>query len=299
MKEHLNFVENIVKKGGLEPAEYVVFDQWLHQLAVEVANKKLTPEDLHKIRSAFGEALSPKTMQGFGFTKPHGYAGDFEMLDKIYLHYMSHYSHLRKWDEYFHSTAATNAVRNRKIYFLELLHSLESLRVNLKFEKFDILNVASGSGRDLLEFFQYNSSAELFFDCIEYDEKAITYAKNLCSNNLSKISFYRANALKFMTDKKYRLIWSAGLFDYFDDETFKVLLTRYYSMLSKDGELVIGNFSDYNPTRNYMEIIGEWFLNHRSKEKLIALAHDSGLSASSITVKQEPLGVNLFLHIKA
>jgi len=69
-------------------------------------------------------------------------------------------------------------------------------------------------------------------------------------------------------------------------------------MLDADGELVIGNFSDSNPTRNYMEIIAEWFLHHRSKEKLITLAHECGLPTSSISVQQEPMGVNLFLHTR-
>jgi len=285
-------------KGGLEPEDYPTFEKWLQQIADDIANGKLSAQDIEAIRNAFGNAMmTTKTLQGHVFLKPHGHAGDFEIIDKIYCHHVAEKKHFAEWDLYFHSTAAVQAVRNRKTYFIELLKSLETTRLNSQAEKFDILNIASGSGRDMQEFFLTCPVNGLFFDCLDQDKEAIDFAKDLCSDWLSQIHFKKANALRFSTDKKYRLIWSAGLFDYFNDKTFKFLLKRYFLMLEKNGEMVIGNFSENNPSRTYMEL-GEWFLNHRSPETLIALAQQCNLPASSITVRQEPLGVNLFLHIK-
>ena len=107
------------------------------------------------------------------------------------------------------------------------------------------------------------------------------------------------NAFKFRTKERYRLIWTAGIFDYFDDDTFVRLLERYLCFLDEDRELVIGNFSPNNPTRNYMEIVGDWHLNHRSADRLISLAKACGVDPKNIRIGQEPEGVNLFLHIKA
>ncbi|HLM61975.1 MAG TPA: class I SAM-dependent methyltransferase, partial [Pyrinomonadaceae bacterium] len=143
---------------------------------------------------------------------------------------------------------------------------------------------------------KYNSE-KIIFDCVEYDPNAISYASELCREFLPQITFNRANAFKFKTDRKYELIWSAGLFDYFNDKRFKFLLKCLYSFLAPGGELVIGNFSENNPTRNYMEILGDWILHHRSKKLLINLAEECGVSPDSIRVGEEAEGINLFLHI--
>ena len=300
LDSYIDYLHCLKNKGGLEPEDYPVFEKWLQQITYDIANGKLSSQDMEAIRDAFGNAaLTLKTLQGHVFLKPHGYAGDFEIIDKIYCHHIAEKKHFAEWDLYFHSTAAVQAVRNRKTYFIELLKSLEITRLNSQAEKFDILNIASGSGRDMQEFFLECPENGLFFDCLDLDVNAINFAQNLCSTWLSQISFQKANALRFSTDKKYRLIWSAGLFDYFNDKTFKFMLQRYFPMLEEGGEMVIGNFSENNPSRDYMEIVGEWHLNHRSKEKFIELAQECNLSASSITLGQEPLGVNLFLHIKA
>jgi hypothetical protein len=62
-------------------------------------------------------------------------------------------------------------------------------------------------------------------------------------------------------------------------------------------EIIIGNFSTINPSKNYMELF-EWNLHHRSPQKLIYLAESCGLNSDQISVSTEEEGVNLFLHIK-
>ncbi len=73
------------------------------------------------------------------------------------------------------------------------------------------------------------------------------------------------------------MIWSAGLFDYFNNETFVKLIKRLQGYLTPNGEMVIGNFSRNNPHRVYMEIFGEWFLNHRNADELLELAIQTGI----------------------
>lgn len=229
LNEHLDYIQSLIIKGGIEIDEYQEFDDWLESVVEQHTKGELSMDDVNTIRNAFGDALSPHTMQGFALTKPHGYAGDYEMLDRIYRRHIAKESHLRKWDEYFHLSAAPNAVRNRKSYFLTILDMLESNRHLMHKPRIDVLNVASGSGRDLFEFFSSHQNAELYFDCIEQDTRAIGFAQSLCNPWLHHIHFYRRNALKYSTEKKYDLIWSAGLFDYFDDKAFTFLIKRYLS----------------------------------------------------------------------
>ena len=100
-------------------------------------------------------------------------------------------------------------------------------------------------------------------------------------------------------DAKFDLIWAAGLFDYFDDAAFVSIGKRFLGYLREHGKLVIGNFATGNPTRPYMELFGEWYLHHRTRDDLMRLALEMGAEPSSVTVDSEGEGVNLFLHMSA
>lgn len=239
-----------------------------------------------------GEALSINTMQGYAFHKPHGYAGDYEIIDRIYTSWQSPIVYLRKWDEFFHLQKAPQAVRNRKEYLIELINSIAEKKNELQ-----ILNIGSGPGRDMLEYFQQNNKSDVTFECVETDLKAIAYANSLCKPYSKDINFIHRNIFRYKPNMKFDLIWSAGLFDYIDDLKFIHLLKMLYAYTKEGGLIVIGNFSTSNPSKDYMEVIGEWFLNHRSKQQLIYLAKKAGIDKSNIQINSEPLGVNLFLHI--
>jgi hypothetical protein len=47
-----------------------------------------------------------------------------------------------------------------------------------------------------------------------------------------------------------------------------------------------------------MELMGNWYLQHRSKDDLMRLADQAGAPGGSVQVLWEPEGVNLFLHVQ-
>ncbi len=296
MQQHLDFIERMTANGGPEPSEYDEFSQWLETIRAELEAGTLTPEDLSRLRNCFGEALSILTLQGFAYEKPHGYPGDYEILDKIYQKYTSKNPNLRKWDLFFQLQKAPLAVRNRKDYFIRLLHNLEAM--DTQESKIHVLNIASGPSRDLFEFLSESNQGKIIFDNVEFDPLAISYAKNLCKDFTERINFLHTNAFAFSSKQKYRLIWSAGLFDYLNEKKFVFLLNRIVGQLDDQGEIVIGNFSTVNPSRAYMEIVGNWHLIHRTPDELISLARTCGFDDKDIRVGQEPEGINLFLHLK-
>jgi hypothetical protein len=69
-------------------------------------------------------------------------------------------------------------------------------------------------------------------------------------------------------------------------------------LLQKGGWFVFGNFSLQNPTRHGMELVGKWYLLHRSAEELIALCNAAGVPYESVEVDHESLGINLFCKIR-
>jgi len=74
-------------------------------------------------------------------------------------------------------------------------------------------------------------------------------------------------------------------------------MMRLLPAVAPGGELVIGNFSERDPSRAYMELVGDWNIHHRSAEHLSRLARDVGVSDDCFRVGSEPEGVDLFLHV--
>lgn len=283
----MDTIKRIILKGGPDKKDYLDLNEAFKSLDL---TNKLNQDEIKRL---FFPILSLDSMQGHAYLKPYGYAGDFELIDKIYTSWVSGDPNLKKWDEFFHTQDGAKAVRNRKQYFIDLVTTLSNR------QQVTVLNIGSGPARDIKEFFDLNINSNVYFDCIELDNNAIKHAEKLCTMYNDKITYFNKNIFRFKPNKKYDLIWSAGLFDYFTDKQFISLLKRLASFVCNDGKLVIGNFSTKHPSRPYMEKIGQWILNHRNKETLIRLAKEAGINKTNISVSQEKEGVNLFLHIKS
>jgi cyclopropane fatty-acyl-phospholipid synthase-like methyltransferase len=133
---------------------------------------------------------------------------------------------------------------------------------------------------------------------VDLDTRAIAYAKTKNKKYIKSMTFHHRNVIRHTPDKKYDLIWSAGLFDYFKAKHFVFLLKKYYEFLNEGGEMIIGNFNSLNPSKRIMELLGDWFLYHRSEDELRQYAIQAGIEAHKIEVFKEPLGINLFLRVK-
>ena len=276
--------------------EYNELTDSINQAAAAVKRGALAAGDLRNVWGGLGDAVtSTKTMQGFVWLKPHRHAGDFEIIDRIYQCWISPNPRLAKWDEYFHAQAAPRAVRNRKAYFLSWLRLQEKQNNH---DKFRVLNLGSGSGRDVFEYISQHGTSRAVFECVDHDAKAIAYAKNLCAEFLDRIDFHQANVLRYQPSSQAQLIWSAGLFDYLSGRLALLLLRRLWHLLPLNGELVIGNFSPTNPTWAYMELLGGWSLHYRSENDLRKLAAQAGIPNSAVQINHEPENINLFLHAR-
>ncbi|WP_412069970.1 methyltransferase domain-containing protein [Rubrivirga sp. IMCC43871] len=292
----LSDVERLVGAGGPTPDEYAAFGRWIARVAAETRAGRLSEGELRALRAAFGRALSLETNQGLSLRKPHGYPGDYEIIDRMYREHVTDDPTLQNWDRYFHAQDGPIAVRHRKAYFLDLARAIA--RETPADRPVPILDVASGPARDVAELLSDAPDPRLTIECVDADADAIAYARGVCGPFLDRVTFKHANALRYTSDRRFRLVWSAGLFDYFGDKGFQFLLERLLGLLTDDGELVIGNFSPRNRSRDYMEVVGDWPLFHRTEADLVRLAVACGVPPDDIRIGQEPCGVNLFLHVK-
>jgi extracellular factor (EF) 3-hydroxypalmitic acid methyl ester biosynthesis protein len=290
-------VQGIIDRGGPTLDEYQSLDSWLFEADRLVKEGCTNRQELQRIWLDQGDTFLWGTMQGFALLKPHGYAGDFEMIDRIYTGWSSPHAHLARWDAYFHAQSAPKAVRNRKQVFRNIVEQCIAENSGLPIH---VLNLGSGPCRDVLEVSLANPDGKVTFDCVDQDPNAISYATRLLEpiSSQSRIHFYQSNVLRFRPRHLYDLIWSAGLFDYLSDRCFITLLSRMNNWVGHRGRMVIGNFSSCNPSRPYMEIVGNWILHHRDETTLRELADRAGITSGKVSTFGEAEGVNLFLQIK-
>ena len=199
-----DILNKILRKNGPDKKDYSSIDEICFR----------NPEVLEQISKENLDFLKSKdSIMGHILLKPHGYAGDYEIIDRIYTKNKS--EKFSKWDDYSLSNSAAVAVRNRKDYFKALIKEQIKNKPELS-----VLNIASGPARDVFEIFEetIEDKPQIKFTCLDLDKNAISYAKGINSKYLNEIHFINKNILRFDTEEKYDLVWSAGLFDYFNDK---------------------------------------------------------------------------------
>ena len=105
------------------------------------------------------------------------------------------------------------------------------------------------------------------------------------------------DAGKPVSGERYDLIYCSGLYDYLNDEVCETLNSYLYERLSPGGALIVTNFDPYNPIRQIMEHIFDWFLIHRDGKQLGALAPKQA-SPDDCKVTADPTGCNVFLEVR-
>ncbi|MDJ1497643.1 class I SAM-dependent methyltransferase [Cytophagaceae bacterium DM2B3-1] len=292
IQHYIQYIQLLVDQGGPEPDEWGQVNEWIASVVKSYTNNEISKYQLEEIRAVLADAFSLETLQGYSFLKPHGYAGDYQIIDYMYTYHLSDNAMLRKWDLFYQGHDTVKAVRNRKDYFKQwVLNKVSSIRG----ERLSILNLASGPGRDIAELFTEHPGLPISITCVEMDTNAIKHAQSLIPKE-ADVEFIQCNIFKFEPTRSYDLIWSAGLFDYFNDEAFQLILSRLLSCIYSGGEIAIGNFQPNHGTYYYLEFV-EWHLFQRTSTQLIELAKRCGVNQESIRIGSEPLGANLFLHI--
>lgn len=156
-----DYIRHMVAKGGPCEEDDEEFAAWIARAHALASGGQLSDDEIENLRRAFGTAMSTQTMQGFALAKPHGYAGDFEIIDRIYQSWTSPDPALANWDHYFHRSAGARAVRNRKAYFHCLLYRYAT-RPNSR-----ILKLGVGPGRSMYEWLSTNPDSQAVFDCVK------------------------------------------------------------------------------------------------------------------------------------
>lgn len=235
-------------------------------------------------------------------TKPLGYAGDYEMMNMLYRNHAEGKSFFGK---VMNIVAASLPVAQANINRIEFLNTLILDTLERTIDPC-ITSVGSGPAREVEVYFNRvnkNFLRNIHFTLFDQESRAI----DQCKRNIlpivthgSSLTLLETPIKKILSRSKVidnqNLIYSAGLFDYFSDNAFHAFAQKLLDSVVPGGKLVIGNVNYFNPSRLFMEYFTEWFLVHRTREDLLKLGSDLK-GATSLEVKSEPTGVNLFLFI--
>ncbi|MCL4201366.1 MAG: class I SAM-dependent methyltransferase [Pirellulaceae bacterium] len=253
-----------------------------------------------------GGWLETGSLQRRARTKPRGYAGDFEMLAQISANRVCDHPLGAAFDRFFQAQAAPQAVRNRTTLVAEAIAGFVQRRAA---GPVHIVSVGSGPALDLQAACQRLTPPHrqrLQMTLLDLDPAALDYAGSQLAPLVA------ANQIRLVRENLFRLAQSArsrefldgadvivcsGLFDYLDAAAAAAMLSRFWQALCPGGEAWVFNFAPYNPSRAYMEWIGNWYLIYRTDQQMADLAAQAGIQHPQFQIAAEPSGVNLYWHV--
>lgn len=240
------------------------------------------------------------------YTKPLGYAGDYEMMNMLYRDHAEGDSLFgRALNLYAAQEEAAQANINRLEYLSTKIRAAIEVRGRVR-----LASIGCGPARELYVLLEKSPELGPYIDValIDQEERVLTFCERTLSpiaiRTGAKVHFIKESVRRLLTAKKLKealgerdFIYSAGLFDYLNARSFSALLSVLYDALAPSGHLAIGNVASNNPSRYFMEYCLDWFLIHRSREDLLSFVHALTPKPGRAEVDAEPSGVNLFLHI--
>jgi len=247
------------------------------------------------------------------YTKPLGYAGDYEMVNMILRDPIEGASLFAKLlNLHFLRLPAGEAHRNRITYLTDKLRS-ETRRCIQEGRPARIFNLGCGPAREVQNFLNQDDLCDrAHLSLLDFNEETIqATGQNLASlrSHLGRrtlIRMLQRSVHQILREGPhppgedagpYDFIYCAGLFDYLSDRICKRLVEIFYSLLAPGGLLVVTNVEAANPSRHMMEYLMEWHLIYRTGAQLQALA-PSQAAPEQCRLEADITGVNVFLEIR-
>ena len=248
------------------------------------------------------------------FTKPLGYAGDYEMVNMILRDPQEGGSIFAKvLNVWFVSQPPAEAHRNRIRYLIQKLVQ-ETLRVKNEGRSARIYNLGCGPAQEVQDFFsQHDISDWGQFVMLDFNDETLQHVQGIIEGvkqryqrrtptqwvKKSVVQLLKG-AAKVQTnsaENKHDFVYCAGLFDYLPDRVCKDLMNVFYRMLAPGGLLLVTNVDTSNPIRHMLDYVLEWHLIYRNGREMLALKPDEA-SAELASVCSDSTGVNVFLEIR-
>jgi hypothetical protein len=271
--DHLKIVDALARTLA-EVYDHARQDGWLHKF-----RRVCQSHPIH-------ELILQDPYSRRAFEKPRGYAGDAVMLDYIYR---PRHLGISNIGQRIHE--ATTGLSNAKSIVWRRDHLASKICETLKRkQRPKVLSVASGHLRELDTVRVISARRDVEIWALDQDPESLKE----CRTSYPDFTIHPINrSISFLFKESsfsqhFDLIYSAGLFDYLGDRTAEALIRRLYSLLSKIGCFIVGNFAPDSHGRGFMDAFMDWSLVYRSEEELIQIFEKAVPSAKYRVLRDTP-----------
>ncbi|MBN3811025.1 class I SAM-dependent methyltransferase [Paraburkholderia sp. Ac-20347] len=272
-------------------------------------------EELAPAHRAFAQAaLHPLLLRSpfvfRTFTKPLGYAGDYQMVNQMLDDPRQGPStYFQIVNAAFLQTAVARAHRNRIDLLVDYLTRLANAARAAQ-RPFRVLNVGCGPAQEIQRFIQeYDEPQWLTFELLDFSQETLDWTRNRLGSLAQSagkpmmISYTHDSVhhlLKRRMDEHapdariFDAVYCAGLFDYLSDKVCARLNQYFASRTRAGGRLLVTNVHADNPERLSMEHVLEWYLIYRNEAQMNAIMPEHSGEPRLYT---DPTGVNVFAEV--
>jgi extracellular factor (EF) 3-hydroxypalmitic acid methyl ester biosynthesis protein len=241
------------------------------------------------------------------YTKPLGYAGDYQMVKQMLDDPRQGPStYFQIVNTAFLQSAAAVAHRNRIDILVGFLKCLaDSARAAGR--PFRVLNVGCGPAVEIQRFLQTYPDPELLsFELVDFSEETLAWTREQITAIVTRIG--KPVSVDYVHDSVHELlkrrlnpasagvpfdaVYCAGLFDYLSDKVCSRLLMHFAARTRSGGTLLVTNVHSCNPEKLFvMGHLLEWYLIYRDEAKMHALLPEQSTHRK---VYVDDTGVNIF-----
>ncbi len=241
------------------------------------------------------------------YTKPLGYAGDYQMVNQIIDNPRQGPStYFQMVNAAFLQTAVAAAHRNRIDILVSFLTRMADAAMQAG-RTFRILNVGCGPAIEVQRFLQtYPHPEILSFELVDFSEETLAWTRAKLSSIISRIG--KPITIHYVHDSVHQLlkrridtstdsarefdaVYCAGLFDYLSDKVCSRLTAHFAARTQRGGALLITNVHSSNTMRFVMEHVLEWYLIYRDATNLEKILPSQSIMGKIYT---DETGVNIF-----
>lgn len=250
------------------------------------------------------------------YTKPLGYAGDFQVM--LYM-YEQDFEGESIYGKVIHKCYASShpmcaGVRTRNDLVVQWMEEEHKRILSNAGDSahFRVVGLGCGPAREVSSFVAKNRTwpGSIVWTLIDQEEEALSVAYKESKAEIAKwgsagqlnllnLSFVQmlSEGLPLNTPGSHDYIYSAGLFDYLRESRAQGLVRGLYDLLAPGGRMAIGNLVAPNEFYWGAEFLMDWTLLYRTKEEMFQLADLLPESAEKEVVA-EPSGAYYFLLVR-
>lgn len=246
------------------------------------------------------------------YTKPLGYAGDYEMVNMMLRDPYEGSSAFAKILNYaLLNTEPVVAHRNRIDFLVETLREECQRRVSRG--KTRVFNLACGPAVEVQRFLRECDESDLAeIDLLDFNAETLEYTRarineaKMAGGRETHVRYFQRSVHQLLRAAtqggeedftNYDVVYCAGLFDYLSQRVCKRLVELFCTMARPGGRVIVTNVAASNPRKAWMEYVMEWNLIYRDNADMEDLIPDN-VPVKSSSIKADATGVNLFLEIQ-